>query len=234
VECNSRVLGQASLLTMCACEPRCGWGASIRLRFGVCRCAVRRFAASQRPIPRHPHFEVGHRPTRSVIVHEHDPHQRSLMAVVDDEVRPAGTFGRLQVKRWIELGDHVSPTAWLTERSFHFEKIAKVKCNEACAAELSSRRRNQMPASITQDHRRKATLADRRTGHPSGKSTERTLESVLESAASIAMQVNRYAGIAHRNARNVRPYFVKSFGKRPVTTVAGCFVVGFALGALWK
>lgn len=93
-----------------------------------------------------------------------------------------------------------------------------------------------MPASSTHDYRRGATRADRvsRSGHPGGESTAGTLESMLDSAASIAVQVTRYAGIVRRNARQVRPYFAKSFDQRPVMTVTGCLVVGFALGALWK
>ena len=94
-----------------------------------------------------------------------------------------------------------------------------------------------MLTSTTQNYRRGATRADRvsrTTGQPGGESSEGTLESMLDSAASIAAQVTRYADSARRNARHVRPYFIKSFKKRPVMTVAGWFIVGFALGALWK
>ena len=93
-----------------------------------------------------------------------------------------------------------------------------------------------MPNSTTQNYRRGATRADRisRIGQPGGESSADTLESMLDSAASIVVQVTRSADSARRNARHVRPYFVKSFKKRPVMTVAGCFIVGFAFGALWK
>lgn len=77
----------------------------------MCACTVRRLPATDRPIPSHPDFEIGNRPTRSVVVQEHHPHQRPFGTVINDEVRPSRSFGCFEMKRWGELGDHSAPTA---------------------------------------------------------------------------------------------------------------------------